>query len=244
MGAETLKNALAGMLQSWLVDHPVLGWCLSHPLWAIASSLLTLFLGWGLLRAIARLVETLWIMLLQIPLQLSRWLVLGLLWLFRLVFQSTKEASLEPSSLAIDSVRDAVRDLDPQVISASSGISASLNGRSPLIPASLIPGSEHQSSGLAADLPLENQRQLRKIMMRLEQLQSEQAQILQEARSLLSQSKPTVQSHLVALKTPPENLLSKAKFGTEFDAELDAELDAEFNAELGTEFSTEFGAEG
>lgn len=240
MGADTLKNALAGMLQSWLVDHPVLGWCLSHPLWAIASSLLTLFLGWGFLRAIARLVETLWIRLLQIPLQLSRWLVLGLLWLFRIVFQSTKEAALEPSPSAIDSVRDSVRDSDPQVISASSGISASLNGRSPLISASLILEPEHQSSGLAADLPLENQRQLRKIMMRLEQLQREQAQLLQEARSLLSQSKSTVQSDVVALKTPPENLLGKAKFGTEFDAESDAE----FNAELGTEFSTEFGAEG
>ncbi|MCG9891327.1 MAG: hypothetical protein MH252_09645 [Thermosynechococcaceae cyanobacterium MS004] len=231
MGAETLKNALAGMLQSWLVDHPVLGWCLSHPLWAIASSLLTLFLGWGFLRAIARLVETLWIRLLQIPLQLSRWLVIGLLWLFRLVFQSTKAAALETSPSAIDSVRDS----DPQVISASTDISASLNGRSPLISASLILKPEHQSSGLAADLPLENQRQLRKIMMRLEQLQREQAQLLQEARSLLSQSKPAVQPHVVALKTPPENLLGKAKFGTEFDAELDAE----FNAELGTEFGAE-----
>ncbi len=48
---------------------------LSHPLWAIALLSLTLLLGSGLLRAIARLLEQLWLGLFRAPLSLGQWLL-------------------------------------------------------------------------------------------------------------------------------------------------------------------------
>jgi hypothetical protein len=35
MGAESIQNAIAAMLQGWLNDHPVLEWCATHQIWAI-----------------------------------------------------------------------------------------------------------------------------------------------------------------------------------------------------------------
>jgi hypothetical protein len=88
IGAESIQNAISAMVQDWLSHHPVLGWGMTHPLWAIAALLLILFLAWGLLGAIARLMETLWIELLRTPLKLSRW---GVARLRNLLRHSTNE---------------------------------------------------------------------------------------------------------------------------------------------------------
>jgi hypothetical protein len=83
MGAESIQNAIATIVQDWLNAHPVLGWCVVHPLWAIALLLLSVFLAWGLLGAIAQLAKTLWIALLRAPLRLGKWTGVRLLNLFR-----------------------------------------------------------------------------------------------------------------------------------------------------------------
>jgi hypothetical protein len=71
------------MVQNWLNDHPLLAWCATHPVWAIALLFLFIFSAWGLLGAIAQLVKTLWIELLRAPFRLVRWMGMYLLNLFR-----------------------------------------------------------------------------------------------------------------------------------------------------------------
>jgi hypothetical protein len=74
MGTEAMQRAVADVFQDWLVAHPMLGWEITHPLWSIGLGLLLLFLFWGLLNAISRLTERLWVTLLRIPLQLGQWI--------------------------------------------------------------------------------------------------------------------------------------------------------------------------
>jgi hypothetical protein len=58
MGAESIQNAIAAMVQDWLTDHPLLAWGVTHPIWAMTLLLLFIFLAWGLLGAIANLQKT------------------------------------------------------------------------------------------------------------------------------------------------------------------------------------------
>jgi hypothetical protein len=56
--------------QNWAAAHPLLAWFLTHPLWTVGIICLMLFLGWGLIRAIAYLSEQMWIFILQLPIKL------------------------------------------------------------------------------------------------------------------------------------------------------------------------------
>ncbi len=69
-----------------MATHPVIAWTMSHPLWAIGLFFIALLLCWGLLGAIARLVQEAWMLLLQVPLKLLRWLFSGL---FKVFFTRT-----------------------------------------------------------------------------------------------------------------------------------------------------------
>jgi uncharacterized membrane protein len=71
---DSISQTLLNSLQAWMANHPVLAWITSHPLWSIALFFITLLLCWGLLGAIARLVHQLWMMILQAPLKLLRWI--------------------------------------------------------------------------------------------------------------------------------------------------------------------------
>jgi hypothetical protein len=73
MGTDAMQRAVADVFQDWLVAHPLIGWEITHPLWSIGLGLLLLFLFWGLLNAIGRLTERLWVTLLRMPLQLGQW---------------------------------------------------------------------------------------------------------------------------------------------------------------------------
>lgn len=61
--------------QNWLQPHPVLQWMLVHPLLSIGIAVLILFLLGGLLQAIGRLTEQIWVFLFQAPLRLVQWLI-------------------------------------------------------------------------------------------------------------------------------------------------------------------------
>lgn len=162
IGAESIQNAIYAMVQDWLSHHPVLGWGMTHPLWAIASLLLILFLAWGLLGAIARLMETLWIELLRTPLKLSRWGVVRLRNLFR---QSTNEP---PSILSVSELN--------------------ASDTHPLHPKKLhSPVLKLDESVLDAQRN-HQQPQLSEVVARLEQLQREQIQLLQDVRVMLHQT--------------------------------------------------------
>jgi hypothetical protein len=73
MGAQAMQNAMGEMTQNWLMAHPILGWGVAHPFWALGMVVALAFMSGGLLRAIAQLTEQLWIDLLQLPMRAIRW---------------------------------------------------------------------------------------------------------------------------------------------------------------------------
>ena len=73
--ATRLQMSTISVIQTWLDSHPLLSWIFHHPVWATAIGVLLVFLVWGLLSAIARLTENLWISLLQSPIRLSQWVI-------------------------------------------------------------------------------------------------------------------------------------------------------------------------
>ncbi|NJR38432.1 MAG: hypothetical protein HC781_05795 [Leptolyngbyaceae cyanobacterium CSU_1_4] len=72
--SQTLLEPILKSLQTWLATHPAIAWAMSHPLWAIALFFMVLLLIWGLLGAIARLIQQAWFLILQAPLKLLQWL--------------------------------------------------------------------------------------------------------------------------------------------------------------------------
>jgi hypothetical protein len=70
---EGIQSAVVGSFQDWLATHPMLAWLITHPLYALAIGLLLLVLLWGLIGAIANLVQQAWSALLHAPLKLIRW---------------------------------------------------------------------------------------------------------------------------------------------------------------------------
>lgn len=73
MGAQAMQGAVGDMMQDWLMGHPILGWGVTHPLWALVVIVALFFMSGGLLRAIAQLTEQLWIDLLRLPMRVVRW---------------------------------------------------------------------------------------------------------------------------------------------------------------------------
>lgn len=66
--------AATSALQNWLDVHPIAAWMLHHPIWTLGLVGLIIVLVFGLLGAIARLTENLWLSLLHTPIKLSQWL--------------------------------------------------------------------------------------------------------------------------------------------------------------------------
>lgn len=71
------QNFINNAIQNWLESHPKIDWMVDHPLWTLILGLLTIFLFWGLLNAIARFTEQFWLALLRSPLKLSQWIFRG-----------------------------------------------------------------------------------------------------------------------------------------------------------------------
>jgi hypothetical protein len=170
MGAESIQTAIAAMVQDWLSDHPLLGWCVTHPIWAIALLLLFIFSAWGLLGAIAQLVKTLWIELLRAPLRLVRWIGVRLLKLFKRIPKEMSQPFDSPDTQLLQS---------PEIYSPPSTLNQ--------------PELAARNNGQSA--------QLREVIVRLEQLQREQAQLLQDVRAILPQpSDATLPHHVPTLQ--------------------------------------------
>lgn len=72
--SQTLLEPVLKSAQAWIATHPVIAWIVIHPLWAIALFFLVLLLSWGLLGAIARLIQQAWLLILQAPLKIFLWL--------------------------------------------------------------------------------------------------------------------------------------------------------------------------
>jgi hypothetical protein len=66
----SIERAIATYFNQWLVAHPYLTWIISHPLPSLGLLLLTIFSLWGLIKAIGRGIEQIWLFLLTTPFKL------------------------------------------------------------------------------------------------------------------------------------------------------------------------------
>jgi hypothetical protein len=66
----SIEQAVATYFSQWLGVHPYLGWIISHPLPGMGLLLLTIFSLWGLIKAIGRGIEQIWLFLLTTPFRL------------------------------------------------------------------------------------------------------------------------------------------------------------------------------
>jgi hypothetical protein len=68
--SESIDRAVGNYFTHWLSAHPYLVWLGAHPLWSLGLGLLTILAVWGLIRAIGRGVEQIWLLLLTTPFKL------------------------------------------------------------------------------------------------------------------------------------------------------------------------------
>ncbi|OLP16901.1 hypothetical protein BST81_18065 [Leptolyngbya sp. 'hensonii'] len=69
MPLDRVEALLVAMFQRWIQEHPVIDWMVNHLLLTIGLGMVTILLFWGLLRAIMRFSEQVWMMVLSIPFQ-------------------------------------------------------------------------------------------------------------------------------------------------------------------------------
>jgi hypothetical protein len=66
----SIEHAITNYFTNWLLAHPYLTWLISHPLAGVGLGLLTIFAVGGLLKAIGRGFEQVWLFLLKTPFKL------------------------------------------------------------------------------------------------------------------------------------------------------------------------------
>lgn len=89
--SSSVHDVVATSMQAWMLEHPILSWIITHPLWSIALLVLVLFLCWSLLGAVAQFTQQAWLALLQSPLKATQLLS-------RSAFQSFKRADVFSST--------------------------------------------------------------------------------------------------------------------------------------------------
>jgi hypothetical protein len=68
--SESIEHAVSSYFTHWFAAHPYLGWLVAHPLPGLGLCLLIIFSVWGLIRAIGRGIEQIWLFLLTTPFKL------------------------------------------------------------------------------------------------------------------------------------------------------------------------------
>jgi uncharacterized protein YqgV (UPF0045/DUF77 family) len=92
--SSSAQDLVVTSTEGWVEDHPTMSWLVVHPLWTVGLLLLTLFLTWSLLGAIAQLIQHAFLSLLQAPLKLMRSLFKGVFQLF--LFKRTDASQAAP----------------------------------------------------------------------------------------------------------------------------------------------------
>jgi hypothetical protein len=75
----SIEQAISNYVSQWLGQHPYLAWALSHPIPSLLLLLLAIFSLWGLIKAIGRGIEQIWLFLLKTPFRLLQ-PIFGLIW--------------------------------------------------------------------------------------------------------------------------------------------------------------------
>jgi hypothetical protein len=84
--SQPIEDAISRYVSQWMEQHPFWAWIFTHPLPSLGLLLLVLFLLWGLLKAIGRGTEQIWLFLLRTPFKLLRPLFLAIgIWIKRLL---------------------------------------------------------------------------------------------------------------------------------------------------------------
>jgi hypothetical protein len=115
----SIEHAITNYFTHWLLIHPYLAWLISHPLLGVGLGLLTIFALGGLLKAIGRGFEQVWLFLLRTPFKLLQ-PIFKLIW--RLVLRifghnnssgSQVESQLTPTTTPeqIDRILDRLQTL-------------------------------------------------------------------------------------------------------------------------------------
>lgn len=68
----SVQSFITTSAQEWVANHPFIAWVLAHPAWTIGIIFLALFLGWGLIKAIADAIEQMWRFILHSPVRLLK----------------------------------------------------------------------------------------------------------------------------------------------------------------------------
>jgi hypothetical protein len=68
--SESIERAVGNYFTQWFAAHPYLTWLSSHPLASLGLCLLIIFSAWGLIKAIGRGIEQIWLFLLTTPFKL------------------------------------------------------------------------------------------------------------------------------------------------------------------------------
>lgn len=89
-------------IQGWLLEHPLLAWWVSHPIWAAIGLLFSLLLLWQCLAALSYLFRQFLIALLQAPLRLGRWLLGRISWAVRLLARRPPDPTPDPQTRLAD----------------------------------------------------------------------------------------------------------------------------------------------
>lgn len=66
----SIEHAITSYFAQWLTAHAYLAWIVSHPLPSLGLLLLAIFSLWGLLKAVGRGIEQIWLFLLTTPFKL------------------------------------------------------------------------------------------------------------------------------------------------------------------------------
>ncbi|WP_373540967.1 hypothetical protein [Chamaesiphon sp.] len=77
--SESIERAISAYFAQWLFAHPYLAWTIAHPLLGLGLLLLLIFSLWGLIKAIGRAIEQVWLFLLTTPFRLLQ-PIFGLIW--------------------------------------------------------------------------------------------------------------------------------------------------------------------
>lgn len=99
--AEQVWQLFIAPIQTWFDQHVWLEWLLQHPLWLLGLLGLAIFLFAGLIQAIGRLTENIWLTLLLLPFRLLKWLVKSLVWLGQLAISGKPDS--DPAAIEVQS---------------------------------------------------------------------------------------------------------------------------------------------
>jgi hypothetical protein len=68
--SRSIEDAVGSYFYHWLQEHQLIWWLIGHPVWSLVILFLSIALFVGLLGAIRRSIEQLWIGLLRTPLRM------------------------------------------------------------------------------------------------------------------------------------------------------------------------------